>query len=359
MAFARPFFLILLVALVYFAYLGRPTGRYGRGRGWAALALRCLIVLFTVLGLAGTQSVRGGDELSTVFLVDVSDSIPNAEQDRALAFVEESLAAIRAKDRAAVVLFGADALVERPMIGGGELGQVSSVPHTHQTDLEGAIQLGMALFPAGSSRRLVLLSDGRPTLGEAEQAVRLAHAQSIQLDVVGLSLPVPQAGQGLDEAWLSELTIPDLVHQGEEFTLNVTARATIDMEAVLTVLGGERILSRQILHLNPGSNTFAVPLSINETGFTSFRAHLAPTVDTSPQNNGLPIQWSRGHRACWSSQRAKSGRRNRISKTRCGRQDWKWRRVPRAHSSLTLRRWLSMGLSCWWTRPRRRSLPVL
>ena len=131
MIFARPFLLLLLPGIIYFAYLGRPTGCYGRGRAWAALILRCLIVLLIVLSLAGTQSVHGGDELAVVFLLDVSDSVSEAERERALAFVEESLSVMGPDDRAALVLFGADALVERPMMSGGELGETASIPHTN------------------------------------------------------------------------------------------------------------------------------------------------------------------------------------------------------------------------------------
>lgn len=287
MAFTQPLFLLLLILLAYFAYLGRPAGRYGRGRAWAALVLRCLIVLLVALSLAGVQSIHGGDELAVVFLVDASDSVSEVEQEWALAFVEEALAAMGPEDRAALVLFGADALVERPMMSGGpstgsgrgELGEVASIPRAHQTDLEGAIRLGMALFPSGAARRMVILSDGRPTLGEAERVVRLARAQGVQVDVVPLGAPL-QA-----EAWLSELAVPDRVHQGEEFTLSITARATAGMEAVLTVLAGDKVVTQEQVHLNPGSNTFAAPLTASEPGFTPFRAYLTPAADTYLQNN--------------------------------------------------------------------------
>ncbi|MEA3339811.1 MAG: hypothetical protein U9R15_07580, partial [Chloroflexota bacterium] len=73
MVFTQPLFLLLLITLPYFVYLGRPRGRYGRTRNWAALILRCLIVTLVVFSLAGTQSIHGGDELAVVFLVDVSD----------------------------------------------------------------------------------------------------------------------------------------------------------------------------------------------------------------------------------------------------------------------------------------------
>lgn len=281
MAFARPFWLLLAPLLIYFAALGRPTGRYGRGRAWVALVLRCLVVSLIVLSLAGLQSVRGGDELAVVFLVDVSDSVAEAEREQALAFVEETLAAMGPEDRAAVILFGADALVERPMIGGGELGEVASIPRTYQTDIEGAVRLGMALFPSGAARRLVIVSDGRPTLGEAEQAVRLAHAQGVRVDVLPLSSSLSA------EAWLSNLTIPDRLHEGEEFTLSVTAHATRDTQAVLSILAGEIVVAQNQVRLAPGSNTFAIPLTAGEPGFTAFRVYLAPGADTYPQNNTL------------------------------------------------------------------------
>ncbi|MCP4543377.1 MAG: VWA domain-containing protein [Chloroflexi bacterium] len=281
MAFTRPLFLLLLAVLFYFASLGRPKGRYGRGRAWTALVLRCLIVFLIVLSLAGMQSVHGGDELAVVFLLDVSDSVSETEQEQALDFVEQALIAMGPDDQAALVLFGTDALVERPMMGGGELGTVASIPRTHQTDLEGAIRAGVALFPAGSARRMVILSDGRPTLGEAEQAVRLAQAQGVQVDVVSLGAVVQ------NEAWLSELVAPDRLHQDEEFTLSITARATTATEAVLTVLAGERVVAQEAVHLNPGTNTFAIPLTAGEPGFTPFRAYLTPIADAYPQNNGL------------------------------------------------------------------------
>lgn len=281
MAFARPLFLILLLALPYVVLLGRPAGRHGRGRIWAALVLRCTIVLLVVLSLAGAQTVHGGDELAVVFLVDVSDSVPPAGQERALAFVEEALATLGPTDRAAVVLFGGDALVERPMTGGGELGEVASIPQTQQTDLEGAVRLGMALFPAGAARRMVILSDGRPTLGEAEQAVRLANAQGIQVSVVPLEAPLGE------EAWLSDLAAPGQLRQGEAFSLSITARATDDADGVLTVLMDQQVVAQQQVHLNPGTNTFAVSLTAGAPGFVVFRAYLDPVPDTYSQNNAL------------------------------------------------------------------------
>ena len=85
MSFTQPLFLLLLALLPYFVYLGLPKSRYGRGRAWAALVLRCVAVTLIALSLAGAQLVLGSDELAIVFLVDVSDSVSETEQKRAIA----------------------------------------------------------------------------------------------------------------------------------------------------------------------------------------------------------------------------------------------------------------------------------
>ncbi len=281
MAFRQPFLLLLLPLLAYFAFLGRPAGRTGRGRAWAALVLRCLIVALIIFGLAGAQSLHGGDELAVVFLLDASDSIPATERERGLDFVQAALAAMDPDDQAALVLFGADALVERPMRADSHLGPVASIPRTDQTDLEGAIRLGAALFPAGAARRMVLLSDGRPTSGDAEAAVRLARAQNVQLDTVSLGA-LPEV-----EVWLTDIDLPTRLHQGEEFTLVANAESSAPVLATLTVLAGEQVVAQQPVRLNPGRNRFAMPLTADQPGFATYRVVLSPAADTYPQNNSL------------------------------------------------------------------------
>lgn len=284
MAFSQPLCLLLLMLLPYFAWLGRPTGPHARGRAWAALSLRCAMVLLIVLSLAGVQSVRGGDELAVVFVMDVSDSMPEAERTRALQFVTDAMAALPPGDRAALIVFGDDALVERPMSAGGRLGEVTSIPHTHQTDVAEAIRLALALFPAGAARRIVLLSDGRPTTGDAETAVLLARSHGVEVDVV----PLADTGTaGLAEVWLADLTLPTRLFQREEFSLTAVVGSTVQTEAVLTILSGQRVVSQEAIHLSPGSNRFAIPLVSGEPGFVTYRALISAGADTHPQNNGL------------------------------------------------------------------------
>ena len=130
-SFTTPLALLLLLgALPYAVWLGKPRSLHAgarRWREWTSLSLRVLIIALLTLSLAGTQMVRAADELAVVFLVDNSDSIgpeQAAESERLLRTAIEGMGPL---DQAAVVLFGANALVERPMSGLAELAPISSV----------------------------------------------------------------------------------------------------------------------------------------------------------------------------------------------------------------------------------------
>lgn len=144
MNFTTPLSLLLFLFLPYFIWLGRPS-RYGyfgsaqhrhsRWRDWASLVVRLLIIALLTLSLAGTQMVRAADELAVVFLVDASDSIRPEQAAQAEEFVRAAVETMGVNDETAVILFGANALVERPMSGLAELAPITSVPQPLHTDL--------------------------------------------------------------------------------------------------------------------------------------------------------------------------------------------------------------------------------
>jgi len=150
MSFTQPLALLLLLTLAYFLWLAWPRGRL-TWRDRVSLALRALLVALLVFGLAGAQTVHGGDELAVVFLVDVSDSVGPAGKATELDFVRRALDQMTAKDQAAIVLFGQNALVERQMSPVKQLSEITSVPNPRGTDLAAAIRLALALFPPGAA----------------------------------------------------------------------------------------------------------------------------------------------------------------------------------------------------------------
>jgi Mg-chelatase subunit ChlD len=241
-----------------------------------------VIVLCLILSLAGLEIVQGGDNLAVVFLMDVSDSMPRQALSAEATYVRSAIAAMRPDDQSAVVLFGADALVERSMSTARELGQVSSAPVTNQTDLAGAMRLGMALFPSGAARRMVILSDGDQTSGDALAAARFAEASGVQI----ISVPfVKQAGS---EALVSAVDAPARLRPGEKFDLDVSIQAGAPVKAVVRVLAGDKIIYEQPHDLRRGSQTFSLPLTAGtDPGFVNYQVQIAPEKDGFYQNNRL------------------------------------------------------------------------
>lgn len=285
MNFATPFALLLLLVIPYLLWLGRPNAagsRHRRWRDWASLLLRTVIVLLLVLSLAGTHVVRAADELAMVFLVDASDSINPQQAAQAEEMVRQAIEAMGPSEQAAVVLFGANALVERPMSSLAELAPITSVPQRLHTDLAEAIRLGLALFPAGSARRLVLISDGAATIGNSLEAGRLAAAAGVQIDYVPLNRTVDSV-----EALLTEIDAPTRVIEGESFRLEVTAESTADLSATLRVLAGGSVVHEETVSLRTGTNNFAVRLRATTQEFVRYRVQLTPANDTYYQNNEL------------------------------------------------------------------------
>ncbi len=285
MHFSTPLALILLLSLPYFFWLGRPHfALRGRARQWISVLLRLLIVALLIFSLAGVQVVRAADELAVVFLLDASDSITPQQRGEAEAYVRQAIDGMGPDDRAAVVVFGAEAFVDRPMSGLAELAPVVSVPPGLQTNLPEAIRLGMALFPAGSARRMVILSDGANTVGQALDTARLAQTAGVQIDYVPLTRGDDAAPV---EAWIEDVSAPTRVIRGENFSVDVTVISTANMAATLRVLGSGSIVHEAEVRLQAGSNNFSIPLQASEQEFARFTVELAPAEDDYFQNNRL------------------------------------------------------------------------
>lgn len=290
MSFTNPPALLLLLLLPAAAWLVWPRQRRPGAKphsGRLGLALRLLILTLVILSLAGTQLVRAVDDLAVIFLVDASDSMGSENVAAAERFVRDSIAAMGPDDRAGIILFGGNALVEQPLRGPEQIGDpppFASQPLRTATDLAEAIRLGLALLPPDAARRLVILSDGAATTGDTAGALRLAAAAGVSIDVAPFSRPAVD-----DEVILREVRAPVRVGQGETFRLEVSAESMAATEAALRVLGDGALIYEETVRLQPGLNQFVVRLRAGEPGFTRYRVQLAPAgrPDAYPQNNEL------------------------------------------------------------------------
>jgi uncharacterized membrane protein/Mg-chelatase subunit ChlD len=279
--FIYPAYLWLLILLPLTAGLAlvaprRPTVK----RFWSVFALRLILLTMIVLALSGIQLRLHTDTLTAVFLLDVSDSIPVEEQTRGEEMIRTAISAMPDGDRAAVVVFGQDALVERLATEDSTLPGFASVPVTFRTDIAGALQLGLALFPDQGAKRLVLLSDGRQNLGKALEQAELAAAHDIELSYIPL-----ESHHGEVEVLIDVIEAPADVRQGQRFDLTAVIQSNAPVGANLRVFGDGQLIYSQEVNLSQGTNRFLIPVEPTQPGFHRFRAQIIPDADTLLQNN--------------------------------------------------------------------------
>jgi len=280
LSFVTPLALWLLVVLIPLWGLAYATARLRAAGLWASLLIRTVLIVALVLAIAGARIVRPTSDLTTVFLLDRSESIDAAARGRAEAFVRAALGAQQLGDRAAVVTFGSNALVERPPSEQLVFDGITTTPLAVGTNIQEAVQLGLSLLPAETNKRMVLLSDGGQNAGDAVAAARLASARGIQLSYVDIGLPV-----GAAEAQVSELHAPANVRTGQSLELAVTIASTVAQAAHLRVLGDGQVISEQDVALQPGQNHFTITAKAGAAGVQRYRAEITPQGDTRAENN--------------------------------------------------------------------------
>ena len=281
MSFTTPVALLLLALVPFFVWYGMPRTPYRRGRDLLSLLVRLCIVVMLIFGVAGAQLVLAADALATLFLVDFSDSMGTAGREAALDFVRDALNSMGPDDQAGVILFGADALVERPLSPSRTLDQVYSTPVTLSTNIDRAVRLGLALFPPDTARRMVVLSDGLANAGDADAAARLAAASGVQIDFVSFERP-PQP-----EVLIAHVHTPPTLDEGQVFDLSLTLESNVETAANVTVLAAGEVVHQETVDLRVGTQRFVLRLEAGTPGFTEFRVLVDPAVDTFYQNNAL------------------------------------------------------------------------
>jgi uncharacterized membrane protein len=251
----------------------------GKGRRRVSLVLRSVILVSLVLAAAGFQVVWPVDRLTSVFVVDLSDSVGEQGRESALAFVREALEERPEGDQAAVVAFGGEALVERLPAELTDLDRFASIPARSATDVGGALRLAAALFPDETQKRIVLISDGNDTTGRGQSEAALAAARGIQVETVVVGLG------GADEVIIQRVHSPATARVGEDIEVEVTISSTITQPATVRLFGDGTQIGTQDVSLAPGTNRVVFTTRATEAGFHTFRALVEAAGDTFPANN--------------------------------------------------------------------------
>ena len=147
------------------------------------------------------------------------------------------------------------------------------------TDVAAALQVAAAAIPPFYVPRIVLLSDGNPTNGDA---LKVAASLNGKVDVFTSTLPVRDD----PEVQLSAVTAPAQVLQGEPFNVEVLIDSNHDdNQGRLEVYRGDIKVAGQPVALKKGENRIVLKQTIDQGGLTPITARLKGYKDTLLDNN--------------------------------------------------------------------------
>ncbi len=282
MNFSEPLYLLLLIpALAWLFWVARGMHGMTRARRRLAIGLRALVLALLIFALAGLQSVRPNKGVSTIFVLDQSASMKPEFLGEARAFIGKSLQALGPDDKAGLVVFGKDPVIDVNTGSLRALGKIYASPNPSSTNIAAAIRLASAAFGEGTAKRIVLLSDGNETDGDAAEAAQVAATDDIQIDYVR---PDAQRGRQ-DEVVVDDLVLPNAVTKGQPFEARVTAEATAATSGTLRLDRDGVPVAQMSVHLTPGTNSLVIGQTAGSPGFYRYRAVLTADRDTDVRNN--------------------------------------------------------------------------
>ena len=266
------------LALLVSCWFG--AGRRDRRR-WLSLVLRVAIIAGVCLALAGPLWPGNKPSKQVIFAIDRSASVGRAEIERADSFLRAALARQPDDATTAVVSFAAQADVER-RFGQDAVGAPApgSVYSRDASNIALGLETALGLFSPGGLRRIVLLSDGRETDGQAQESAALAQALGVEIDV--LSLTDQSLG---DKVYVDGIEAPSVVRADEPFRVEVNVQSAEPTDATLSLLrNGISIAHRPVL-LERGHNQFRFVELAPRRGLVNYEAILSLGGDSVVENN--------------------------------------------------------------------------
>ncbi|HYE91555.1 MAG TPA: VWA domain-containing protein, partial [Terriglobales bacterium] len=272
--------LLILEALLY--WRRQSAGRFripgAPGDRWS-LALRTALVIVLCLTFVRPTIPRWVDRLNVVFLLDHSDSVSLAARERAWRFVGDAMKHMKGGDRHGVIVFGEQALVDQPLTTRKDVERPKAEVGGRATDLYQGIQLALASLPPGHANRIVLLTDGRQTSGDARAGAQAAKDGGADVHYVAAPLTFTQ------EVVAESMILPQEVKHGEPFQAKVVAWSFKETQGRLSLFRNGEFLGSQVVRLNTGKNVFSYRQALDNSGIHVYQAALEVDGDTIEDNN--------------------------------------------------------------------------
>jgi uncharacterized membrane protein/uncharacterized protein YegL len=286
--FTNPDFLKFLYALPLFwvtAIMG--FRRLSFLRILLSIFLRTFVFILVVFVLAGfSWNEKSKNEISTVFLLDMSDSISQEGKKWMWDYISDVEKGLDKKTKRGLVVFGGESRVVTPtLVKDLRLDDIrekvaESDTNSNRTDIASGIIATLGIIPENSSKIVILLSDGNENLGDVLKSAKMAAKNDIRIFVAA----PPERKE--NEILVKKINVPKEVTEGEMFNVKVVIENKNDklIGGNLKLYQRDKLLQEWDTEFKSGINVFEVPYNSKEKGFVKFTANLN-VKDTASDRN--------------------------------------------------------------------------
>ncbi len=266
----QPWYLLgLLVLPVVAWYFYRGLTDFARWQRVASLTARALVLVLLVGALCGLTYLKPSKDLYVVFVIDDSMSVGDEGKYETDKFLDRATAAA-GNNKVAFVRFGVE-----PGAVVNDRG-ATIVVNKQGTNIAAALEVARASIPPSHVPRLVLLSDGNQTSGDA---LRTALRGGVPVHTI----PLPARTE--PEVQVSGVNVPAQVRDGEPFYVEVTIDSNHEDEGEIEVFrGAHRVVSEKV-KVKPGSNVFRFRQQVTGERMAEYSARIKGFKDKLLDNN--------------------------------------------------------------------------
>jgi uncharacterized membrane protein len=290
-----PLMLAAIAPVIWWVGLNARSNLSARHRV-AITILRSAAILALALAAARPQWNGGSTEVSVVYALDISRSVSPAFVTQALEWIGQTQRE-RAPAHSRIVAFA-----ERPTVL-QTVEEVRSLDVTRSmssgsglaldaTDLERALEESLLALDGDKVRRLVLLSDGNQTLGDAWRALPRLKSAGVRV------FTIPARARDENDAWVADMEVPDPVRDAEPVAIVVRVVSMSETTARVALHRGSRILGAREVRLRAGANAISFETRLRGSGMATLSAHVFARGDRMPENDRI-------ERAVWVGGRSR------------------------------------------------------
>ena len=264
----------LLLLLPVGWYFRRSLSDFPWRQRMMSLICRSLLLVLLTLALAGLALRKPTSQMFIVYAIDRSLSVDEEANKQIDALLNQS-AETKGENQIAVMNFGIE---PSPLALLPEDASDLSEELRQGTNLAAAVEMAAAAIPPGHVPKIVLLTDGRQTHGDALRSTSISKCP-----VSVIPMPVREDL----EVQVAETSAPANVRQGEPFYVDVVITSNHDDEGFISVYRGDILINEQTkpVKIKTGENRFRFRQSIDNESQTDYTVRIHGFQDALLDNN--------------------------------------------------------------------------